>query len=98
MRLSLSLGGEVESTELQHLPALSALSDLLAVLDALVVVVGLLRVGRGHRVYEVLQAGGERPLLLVGEAVVQRVVDGGPEVGYGEALRAKEAANRNLFS
>ena len=98
MRLGLSLGGEMEPTQLQHLPALPALSDLLAVLDALVVVVGLLRVGRGHRVYEVLQAGGERPLLLVGEAVVQRVVDGGPEVGYGQALRAKEAGNGNRLS
>ena len=98
MSLSLGLGGEMKSAQLQHLPALSALSDLLPVLDALVVVVVLLRVGRGHRVDEVLQAGGERPLLLVGEAVVQRVVDGSPEVGYGEALRAEEAANRNLFS
>ena len=88
----------MEPTELQDLPALPALSDLLPVLDALVVVVVLVRVGRGHLVYEVLQAGGERPLLLVGEAVVQRVVDGGSEISYGQALRAEEAANSNLFS
>ena len=98
MTLRLGLGGQVESAQLQHLPALPALPHLLPVLDALVVVVGLLRVGRGHRVYEVLQAGGERPLLLVGEAVVQRVVDGGSEISYGQALRAEEAANSNLFS
>ena len=98
MGFGLSLGGEVESAQLQHLPALPALSDLLPVLDALVVVVVLVRVGRGHLVYKVLQAGGESPLLLVGEAVVQRIVDGGPEIRYGEAFRTKEAENRNLFS
>ena len=98
MRLGLGLGGEVEPAQLQHLPALPALPDLLPVLDALVVVVGLLRVGRGHLVYEVLQAAGERPLLFVGETVVQRIVYGGPEISYGQALRAKEAASRNLLS
>ena len=88
----------MEPTELEDLPALPALPDLLPVLDALVVVVVLVRVGRGHLVDEVLQAAGERPLLLISEAVVQRVVDGGPEVGYGQALRAEEAGNGNRLS
>ena len=96
MRLSLGLGGEVEAAEVQHLPALPALPHLLRLLDALVVVLILLLSG-GHLVYEVLQAGGEGPLLLVGEAVVQRIVDGGTEVCYGEALRTEETGNRNLF-
>ena len=88
----------MKPAELEDLPTLPALPDLLPVLDALVVVVVLVHVGRGHLVDEVLQAAGERPLLLVSEAVVQRVVDGGPEVGYGQALRAEEAGNGNRLS
>ena len=85
MGLSLCLGGQVEPAEIQHLPALPALPHLLPVLDALVIVLVLVLCG-GHLVYEVLQAARERSLLLVSEAVVQRVVDGGPEVGNGETL------------
>ena len=75
----------MEPAQIQHLPALPALSHLLPVLDALVIVLVLVLCG-GHLVYQVLQAARERPLLLVSETVVQRVVDCGSEVGNGETL------------